>query len=182
MAIFDMVLECLWFLLPGLLANTSPVFAKKINFLDYPVDFHKKLGGKRVFGSHKTFRGFFFGILTAILIVYLQIILYDVAFFRSISLLDYSKVNFYILGFLFGFGALFGDAVKSFFKRRVGISPGKTWFPFDQIDSVFGVLLLVSFIYVPRLGYILMMIFLQLFLHLFFVYIGYLLKIRSQPI
>lgn len=182
MNIFQILLECLWFLLPGLLANSAPVFVKNVNFLNYPVDFNKKIGGKRIFGSHKTLRGFFFGIITAIVIVYIQIQVYGIPFFYNISLLDYSSNNFFILGFLFGFGALFGDAIKSFFKRRVGISPGKTWFPFDQIDSVLGIILLVSIIYVPSVTYILAMIMIELILHLVFVYLGFLLKIREQPI
>lgn len=182
MGVFQIILECLWFLLPGLLANTAPVFAKNINFLNYPVDFNKKLGGKRIFGSHKTFRGFFFGIITAISVVFIQIQVYDIIFFNNISLLDYSSINFILIGFLFGFGALFGDAIKSFFKRRVGISPGKSWVPFDQIDSVLGILLLMSFIYVPSILYIFAMITIELILHLVFVYLGYLLKIREQPI
>jgi CDP-diglyceride synthetase len=45
-----------------------------------------------------------------------------------------------------------GDAVKSFFKRRLGITPGKSWFPFDQLDFVLGAILFVSIIKFPGLG------------------------------
>jgi len=47
MAILNLIFECFWFLLPGYLANSAPVFARKINFLDYPIDFGKKINGKR---------------------------------------------------------------------------------------------------------------------------------------
>jgi len=43
------------------------------------------------------------------------------------------------------FGALLGDIVESFFKRRKGIERGKDWIPFDQLDFIIGVLFL-SFI------------------------------------
>ena len=40
-----------------------------------------------------------------------------------------------------GAGAMTGDCVKSFFKRRRGVAPGGTWIPFDQLDFVAGALL-----------------------------------------
>jgi CDP-2,3-bis-(O-geranylgeranyl)-sn-glycerol synthase len=38
------------------------------------------------------------------------------------------------------FGALLGDIIESFFKRRVGRKRGEDWIPFDQIDFILGVL------------------------------------------
>ena len=35
-----------------------------------------------------------------------------------------------------------GDAVKSSFKRRVGIAPGQPWFPADQLDFIVGAMAL----------------------------------------
>ena len=182
MVIVKTILESLWFLLPGILANTIPVLVKNIKFLDYPIDFKKKLNGKRIFGDHKTFRGFFFGILTALLIVYLQKALYSVEFFRRYSLIDYSSQNIFFLGFLLGFGALFGDSLKSFFKRRLGIKPGDSWFPFDQTDFVFGMILFILPIYVPSLLQIINMFGILLILHLIAVFIGFKLGIREKPI
>ena len=52
--------------------------------------------------------------------------------------LDYVGLPTLIVGPLFAIGALGGDALKSFFKRQVGIRPGGTWFPFDQIDYIIG--------------------------------------------
>ena len=40
--------------------------------------------------------------------------------------------------------AMGGDAAKSFAKRRLGIAPGKPWFPWDQVDFVLGALILVG--------------------------------------
>lgn len=48
------------------------------------------------------------------------------------------------LGLLLGLGAVSGDAVKSFFKRRLGIAPGRPWVPFDQLDFQVGALLLAG--------------------------------------
>jgi CDP-2,3-bis-(O-geranylgeranyl)-sn-glycerol synthase len=48
-----------------------------------------------------------------------------------------------VLGLLFGLGAMGGDSVKSFIKRRIGIPPGRPWVPFDQLDFVLGALALI---------------------------------------
>jgi len=37
-----------------------------------------------------------------------------------------------------GAGALVGDLIKSFFKRKLKIDEGNAWFPFDQIDWIIG--------------------------------------------
>lgn len=42
-----------------------------------------------------------------------------------------------------------GDAVKSFFKRRVGIAPGASWPVFDQLDFFAGAFLFVAAVHVP---------------------------------
>lgn len=34
-----------------------------------------------------------------------------------------------------------GDAVKSFFKRRMRIPPGRAWIPADELDFITGALL-----------------------------------------
>jgi CDP-2,3-bis-(O-geranylgeranyl)-sn-glycerol synthase len=44
-----------------------------------------------------------------------------------------------------------GDAIKSFFKRRLAIAPGATWLGFDQLDFVVGAYLLVSIVHPPPL-------------------------------
>jgi CDP-2,3-bis-(O-geranylgeranyl)-sn-glycerol synthase len=53
------------------------------------------------------------------------------------------------------FGALLGDIVESFFKRRIGRDRGQDWIPFDQLDFIVGALvfsLLISeFLYVTHL-------------------------------
>ena len=54
MSLWITIISCLYFLLPAGFANMAPVFAKKINFLRYPVDFGLKLRGRRIFGKNKT--------------------------------------------------------------------------------------------------------------------------------
>lgn len=51
-------------------------------------------------------------------------------------------------GLTMGLAAMVGDAVKSFFKRRIGIAPGLPWIPADQLDFVFAGILVLS-LWVP---------------------------------
>jgi len=106
----------------------SPVLFKRVDFLNYPVS-------KKNLGDHKTWRGLFFGVLMATVVVFIQKNMFPNIPFK---LLDYNEINPLIIGPLLGAGALIGDMIKSFFKRRVGIKPGSSWIPFDQIDWIVG--------------------------------------------
>lgn len=141
------LLRAIWFLLPAGFANMAPVLIRKINFLNYPIDGGRIFFGERLFGEHKTWRGLFFGIIFSTLIVLIQSYLYSRFFaVREILGFDYPNENIYLVGFLFGIGALLGDLIKSFFKRRFHIASGKPWIPFDQIDWIIGSLIAISLI------------------------------------
>lgn len=175
------LLKAFWFFLPGGIANMAPVIFKKINFLNYPIDFGKTINGKPIFGSHKTFRGFFFGILVAILIALLQKALYlRYEFFREITLFPFDEHNAVLVGFLMGFGVLFGDAIKSLIKRQLGVNPGDRFIPWDQIDFIIGFILFVSIIYVPS-GQVMLTILVGFpLLHIVMNHLGYYLKVQDN--
>ncbi len=153
-----LMLKCFYLMLPAYFANMAPVIVKKINVLAVPIDFNKKINGRPLLGSNKTYRGLVFGIGFAVIIAYLQFLLYGREFFRGISFIPYE--NWPLFGFLMGLGALTGDLVKSFFKRRVGIEPGRTFIPFDQADFVIGALLFIT----PVFGLTLNILFISLLL------------------
>jgi len=166
------LLKVFYLLLPGYFANMSPAFSNKINFLNYPVDFNKTLFGKRILGKNKTFRGIFFAILIAIVISYLQSLL-DL----EINLISYD--TFIWIGFLLGFGAMFGDLIKSFFKRQLNIPPGKRFLPFDQIDHVIGALIFLSIDYNINIKIFIVGLIITFPLHLIINYVTYKLKLRD---
>lgn len=169
-------------MLPAYLANMAPVFAQKFGLLKFmarPVDGGRTWRGKPVFGEHKTWRGFVAGVVAAIAVAWLQYFLYPIPVFKNLSLLNYSTENFLFLGFLMGLGSLFGDLIKSFFKRRVGIAPGKSWIPFDQIDFVVGALIFVSPIYFPSWPAVAVILIFSPVLHILANNLGYLLKIKN---
>lgn len=181
----DMLFSILFFL-PAGIANSTPVVAAKVKLLqslDIPIDGGRSFCGVRIFGDHKTVRGFVTGGVTAIITSWLIQQLYLVShYFQTISPINYSVLNPIILGALLGFGALLGDAVKSFFKRRTSITPGKSWFPFDQLDYIVGGLLLSSLYVRLPLHYYVIITLVWFGLHLLFTYIAYLFRLKQDPI
>ena len=128
MAILTLILSSLYYFLPAYLANMAPVIFKKVNPLKTPVDFNKKFKGQPIFGNHKTWGGFIIATLIGLKTFYLQTLLYQFPFFQKYSLINYSEYSL-LLGLLLGFGAIFGDLIKSFFKRRYRHKPGESWIP-----------------------------------------------------
>ena len=174
----DIILKGLYIMLPGIGANMTPVFVKGVfKKLAVPVDFGKKINGKPIFGANKTYRGIIFGVLVAILIAYAQYILYSYGFFRKFSLLDYS--NWPAVGFLVGFGVMSGDLANSFFKRRLGIKPGRPFFPFDQLNAAIGGIIFISFVYTPPFGVITAVIISSFVMSLIINLLGYYLGLRE---
>lgn len=179
------VLFVLWFFLPAGLANMAPIFAAHVSALkelDFPLDGKKTFRGKRVFGSHKTVRGLVCGILVGMATVYLQVFLFaHVSQIRTFVPLDYTSLCPWFLGLLASVGALGGDAVKSFLKRQMDIAPGKSWFPFDQIDYVLGGILLTAlYIQLSIWQYLLLFIIWSL-THPLATSVGYVMKLKDNP-
>lgn len=173
-----LLLKCFYLMLPAYFANMAPVMARKINLFVFPVDFNKAIGNSPIFGKHKTFRGFVFGIIFAVVIAYLQYLIYDIEFFKNISFFSYQ--NWLLFGFLMGLGALVGDLIKSFFKRRLGINPGDRFIPLDQIDFVIGALVFIVPIFDVTLKIFLVSLLLSFVLHIIVNHAAFYLKIRNE--
>ena len=156
---FSIILSAIYFILPAYVANMCPVFSAKLNF---------PLGtaiSERWLGANKTWRGFYAGYLGALVVLYVQYLLFVKNIAQSFSLLDYGEINIFLFAFLFGVGALVGDATKSFFKRRLNKKPGSPWFPFDQIDLVVGAVLFVYPFFQLSAVYILVLLLITPLLH-----------------
>lgn len=168
--------QALLFFLPAGIANMTPIFASKLPILKNwtaPLDFGKELRGKRIFGPNKTIRGLLTGTVTAGLSGLLL---------HSFLLEQKSLLLFVTICAVMGFGALFGDAIESFFKRQKGIASGKAWFPFDQTDYIIGGLLFVAPFGVLSLWLVLWIFIIYFGLHLVSSYVGYLLGLKDEPI
>lgn len=181
---FTLLVFNIFFFLPSGLANLTPILASRIPPLKkytYPLDFKLKFRNRRIFGTHKTIRGLVCGILIGILTVYIEQLLYShFRIFQSVVSINYMSINPPVLGFLMGFGALGGDSAESFIKRQIGVKPGDSWFPFDQLDYILGSMFLSSFyIKLEPIEYILSP-FVWFSLHLIFSAIGYTLRFKKK--
>ena len=123
------LLQLLYFMAPAYVANMAPPFVRYWKGWNRPIS-------ERRLGSHKTVVGGAAGVLAAVVVTLLQSRL---AWGGGIVVTG----GWLDLGVRMGAGAMVGDCVKSFFKRRRGVAPGATWIPFDQLDFVAGALVFV---------------------------------------
>jgi CDP-2,3-bis-(O-geranylgeranyl)-sn-glycerol synthase len=128
--------QALWLMLPAYVANASAV---KLGG-GTPMDFGKVLrDGRRVFGPGKTWRGFLLGGLLGLVA---GGVLHQLAPYAP-GMTDFGAGSLWVLPVSgLAWGALLGDAVKSFVKRRVGKARGEPWLGPDQLDFVIGAWLL----------------------------------------
>lgn len=177
----------LWFFAPAAVANMVPILAAAIPQLrrfDAPMDFGKTFRGRRIFGSHKTWRGLIAGVVMATLTLWLQQFLVEhVQWVQQLtSQVSYAQLPTFILGPLFALGALGGDALESFFKRQRNVAPGRGWFPFDQIDYIVGgAIATLPFVSLTLAQYAWLIV-LWLLIHLVASYVGWLLGLKERPI
>lgn len=169
----QLLLGAAWFFLPAGAANLTPPLVAGIPGLRgwlTPLDLGRCLGGKRLLGDHKTWRGLIFGVIAAGATSGLQHLMapiYD------------SGGRALMAGLILGLGALLGDAVKSFVKRRVGVPSGQSWFPFDQIDYIVGGLLAIAWLVPLSLPLVSAVVLVYFCLHLLFGYIGFRLGLKT---
>ncbi|MDH5438822.1 MAG: CDP-2,3-bis-(O-geranylgeranyl)-sn-glycerol synthase [Candidatus Bathyarchaeota archaeon] len=166
------VAHALCFILPAYCANAAPVIFGG----GTPIDFGKTfLDGKPIFGSHKTVRGFFAGLIVGTLVGFVQnaAVQFNVLFGFQFSVL---------LGFVLSLGALVGDLFDSFIKRRLGFPPGSLFIIADQLDFVVGALLF-SFLVppLPDLHIILIILIITPPIHLVTNFLAFRLGVKSTP-
>src|SRR5215467_10777157 len=83
--------------------------------------------GQPIFGAHKTIRGTIAGIVAGSTIGAAE------------SLIDSRLL---VAGFLIALGAVLGDLLGAFIKRRLKVDPGRPFPILDQLDFVLGSLIL----------------------------------------
>lgn len=156
---FNTILIMYITLFPPILSGILNMIWCKTNILkilSYPMDFNKDfIDKKRIFGDHKTWKGFIgyivLNIITAIIwgIICNKVSLNNMNYFY----MNHSNTILFNLeiGILLGLGYSLFELPNSFIKRRLNIKEGKTitgfkkvFFIFlDQADSVFGCCLVV---------------------------------------
>jgi len=134
----EAALAGVWLMIPALVPNSAAVLFGG----GTPMDFGKSWRGKRILGDGKTWRGFFGGALSGIVIGVIMILI--------VNLIDAGPVwgygewpdSVFVL-FLLGFGSMAGDSVGSFVKRRLNIGRGQRAPVLDQYNFVVGAIVLL---------------------------------------
>ena len=122
--VLEEMLKAVWFILPAWIGNMLACTFGGGRPIDGGRTFND---GRPILGKGKTVRGFFVGVFFAILVAVIQY------FFHY-------TFNPVVFGMLMGTGAMLGDMVKSFFKRRLNVQSGRPFPPFDQLDFIAGAL------------------------------------------
>lgn len=165
------IIRLIIYLAPMYFANSSAMFFGGKT----PIDFGKKfLDGKPIFGKGKTFKGFVFGILAGTIVAFIISIMFP----KTTSLLI---PNYLLLGFFLSVGAIVGDMVASFFKRRNEIREGTEVLFLDQLDFVIGGMIFGSIFYIPEFYEIIAVGVLTLIVHKFSNYVAFKMKLKKVP-
>lgn len=173
--IFVIITKAVWLMLPAYIANpTAVVFGGGT-----PIDFGKNWrDGKRILGDGKTFRGLIGGTACGIIVGVMQMNVPSQWSLGSFTLTAIITLSF---------GALLGDMMKSFFKRRAGFERGAELPLIDQLDFVAGAWVL-TYIFDPvwfsdnfTFWIIITVLILTPLLHRLTNIIGYYIKLKKEP-
>lgn len=129
----ELFILTVWLMLPVWLANMSPAIAGSAFKNFSPLDFGKSIGSQRILGDGKTFEGLLTGIVIGAIIATIELY-----FSKQLNMPSYSLIAIITMPA----GALFGDLIASFLKRRLDIKRGSALPIIDQLDFVIGAWLL----------------------------------------
>ncbi len=111
--LYGAVLYPIIYIFPAYAANGAPVLFGG----GKPLDLGKSISGKRIFGDHKTIRGTASGIIAG----------------TAIGLIEFPFLNqMLLIAFMMAVGAMVGDLLGSFLKRRMSMKPGSSLPVLDQ--------------------------------------------------
>lgn len=179
------VLElAVWFGLPAWIANATPVLGGGGKAIDGG-RFYKD--GHRILGDGKTIRGFIVGIIFGILTglgqmfaaPYLHPLLAQfVTVTPEMELVLYMQLP---VAILMSFGALTGDLIGSFIKRRVNVKSGAPSPFMDQLGFILMALIFAYPLIQPGAIYVVILILVTLGIHWISNALGYLLGLKKNP-
>jgi hypothetical protein len=148
------IVRFVWLALPVVVAALVHLAILRLRWLEQlrvPLDGGATFRGQRVFGDNKTWRG----VVVMLAVSTATMLLQGVFRIRALEYFDYGTTNLALTGMLLGAGFVLGELPNSFLKRQLRVAPGAhggVWHSvLDQLDSVIGALLLLSFVWVAPL-------------------------------
>ncbi len=185
------LLRVSYLLLPILVGLTFHGFCMKFKWLTYlarPIDGGSMFRGRRFFDANKTYRGVIaVGLGTALGFGIQALVLHQITSLRHLELINYSRLNWLLLGFAMGVAAMLSELPNSFIKRQLGIAPGTAvngvtgvlFYILDQIDMLLGVWLVLSFAVEVTLTRVLWSVVFLFLVHQIITLAGYALGMRA---
>jgi len=164
--IYSVILYPIIYIFPAYVANALPViFGKGAK----PLDFNKKIAGKRIFGDHKTINGTIAGLVGGIIVGYLESVMFGLGYLFAISV-------------ALSIGAMVGDLLGSFVKRRLDLKSGHGVPIMDQFGFyVFALIFAFPFGNMPSLYGLVFITILTGILHPLTNVIAHRLKLKKVP-
>lgn len=178
MDIWIELVGALWLLVPAYAANGWPPFARGTR----PIDGGRLWrDGGRLFGDGKTIEGFALGVAAG-------------TFYGGIESWLYPGFNAYagmwgaslppmspFIGFMIAVGALTGDLVGAFIKRRLGMPRGADAPGLDQLNFIVGAIVFSAAFTRVSIPMIIIMLILTPAIHRFVCIIGHALNFKKVP-
>ncbi len=156
------LIVAIYFMIPAYIANSIPIIFGG----GKPIDFGRKfIDGERIFGANKTIKGFISGLVCGSLAAIVE----DLILIKG----------FAFVGIFISLGAISGDLLGAFVKRRLKLAPGFPLPLMDQLDFIFGALLFAYPFYNLTLGAVFILVLITPPFHIFTNAIAYLLKLKN---
>lgn len=152
------IAETIYMYLPAYIANATPVILGGGGALDGG---RRWLDGKPLLGDHKTVRGAVSGLAAGSVVGIIQM--------RP------------LFGILLSVGAIGGDILVSFIKRRIDLEPGAMFPVADQMGFIVLAVILASLVEPPTWERVVTIIAATLPIHYLTNVIAWLMKLKSKP-
>jgi len=137
--LLDVIAVALWAMLPAYVPNNAAVLAGG----GRPIDGGRFLGGTRLLGDGKTWRGGIVGILAGVAVA----LILNAVVVSARGLLGVELPRFSLMAAVgLPTGAILGDIAASFLKRRTGRERGAPFPGVDQLDFVIGALVVTAIV------------------------------------
>lgn len=161
------------YILPAYIANSTAMLFGGGKALDFG---RQHSDGRRIFGDGKTWRGLTAGVFFGSVAGY-----FEGAFLQGTSL-ALGDISFYcVLGIALSTGAVLGDLVASYGKRRAGLERGEAAVLIDQLDFVCGAAVLSLPIYLPNPEVFAVVLFATPAIHLFLNWASHKIRVKQVP-
>jgi len=163
------------FIIPLYVANASAMIFGMLLKSKTPLDFGINFIDKQpLLGKGKTWKGTFSGIILGTITAVAIFLLFPES-------TKYVAENYALAGFLIVLGAIAGDLLGSFIKRRLLIKSGAPTPILDQLDFVAGGYLFLSFLYLPSAEEFVFVCVFTVITHILTNYIAFKLGLKKVP-